>query len=77
MSDNENISMREINNYFIINNERLVHHNSEQMFTITTESELTWPLFHCSYFIKQLPNGLFVQDSMIHALDIFRDFQKA
>ena len=50
MSDNRNISMREINNNIL--NERQVHQNSEQRFTITTESELTWPLFHCSYFIK-------------------------
>jgi hypothetical protein len=56
MSDNENISMREINNNSILNG-RQVHQNSEQRFTITTESELTWPLFHCNYFIKQLPNG--------------------
>ena len=42
MSDNENISMCEINNNSILN-EWQVHQNSEQsqMFTITTESELT------------------------------------
>jgi hypothetical protein len=40
MSDNENISMREINNNGLLNG-RQVHQNSEQMFTITTESELT------------------------------------
>ena len=39
MSDNENISMREINNNSTLN-ERQVHQNSEQRFTITTESEL-------------------------------------
>jgi hypothetical protein len=50
MSDNvnQNISMPEINNNSILN-ERQVHQNSEQRFT--TESELTWPMFHCSYFI--------------------------
>ena len=51
MSDNENISMCEINNNSVFN-KRQVYQNSEQRFTITTESELTWPLFHCSYFIN-------------------------
>ena len=68
--------MREIKNSSILN-EQQVQQNSEQSFTITTESEAewTWPLFHCCYFIKQLPNGFFVQDSMI--LGMFLDFRKA
>jgi hypothetical protein len=39
MSENENISMREINNNSILTG-RQVHQNSEQRFTITTGSEL-------------------------------------
>jgi hypothetical protein len=35
----ENISMREINSNSILLNERQVHQNSTQRFTITTESE--------------------------------------
>jgi hypothetical protein len=38
---------------------------------------LIMSLFHCSYFIKQLPNGFPSRNSVIHALGMLLDFRKA
>jgi hypothetical protein len=74
MSDNKNISMREINNNSILN-ERQVHQNSEQRFTITADfvyishfTNVKFPLYLCIFGVNEhdLESGIEIFASKLY-----------
>jgi hypothetical protein len=55
----------------------LLSKTASKGFSIYGKRNQRFSLFHCSYFIKQLPNGFPVQDSIINALGMWLRFRKA
>jgi hypothetical protein len=51
--------------------------NNENIITVCLRELILYNNFSFSYFIKQLPNGFPVQDSIIHALGMWLRFRKA